>query len=197
MTASLKRYCLTHEGLIISVKEFRTSRCMRLIVHSGGSVTLTCPPRTTKMSAAQYLLKNFDWLRRTVERQKVKVEMPGVNTIVATPELTKALRSKAAAYVPGRLKHLAALNGLGYKSVKITATRSKWGSCSSLGQICVSCYVMALPVELVDFVLLHELAHTRHMNHSKKFHDALDAMLPAHNERQLNKIMKTYNIVKP
>ena len=196
MRTPLKRYTLTHEGLTISVKEYRMSRSMKLIVHTDCTITLTCPPRTTKIQAANYILGNVDWIRKAVAKFSNRPKAADENVIKVTTEQVRGLREKAAKYIPQRLQHLAALNGLHFEGVTITATTSKWGSCSSRGQIRISCFVMILTAELIDLVLLHELAHTLVMNHSAKFHATLNALLPMHNEKALNRQLKAYNIKK-
>jgi hypothetical protein len=111
--------------------------------------------------------------------------------------IVHALKSEAAEMIPQRMQQLAAANGLHFEGVSITSTISRWGSCNSRKQIRISCFVMTLPDELIDLVLLHELAHTVHMNHSASFHQKLNSMLPMHNEKALNKRLKDYKIVKP
>ena len=196
MRTPLKRYTLTHEGLTISVKEYRMSRSMKLIVHTDCTITLTCPPRTTKIQAANYILGNVDWIRKAVAKFSNRPKAADENVIKVPTEQVRGLREKAAKYIPQRLQHLACMNGLHFEGVTITATTSKWGSCSSRGQIRISCFVMMLTAELIDLVLLHELAHTLVMNHSAKFHATLNALLPMHNEKALNRQLKAYNIKK-
>lgn len=86
----------------------------------------------------------------------------------------RALKKRAQEYLPPLLTELAARYGFRYRQVKITGSRSRWGSCSATGSINLSCYLMLLPPHLMDYVLLHELAHTREMNHGPKFWEILD-----------------------
>ena len=66
--------------------------------------------------------------------------------------------------------------GLTYRKVRITGARSRWGSCTSAKTISLSCYLMLVPSHLIDYVILHELAHTREMNHGPRFWELLDSM---------------------
>lgn len=90
--------------------------------------------------------------------------------------ITRALKKSASSYLPTLLEALSERYNLPFKKVKINGSRSRWGSCSAIKSINLSCYLMLLPPHLMDYVLLHELAHTREMNHGPKFWEILDEL---------------------
>lgn len=108
-----------------------------------GSMEIICPPD------ADFTDENLqNWLRKVVE---------------------ESLRRNAKSILPVRLERLSKQCGLPYASVKINSSKGRWGSCSARKNINLSFFLMLLPSHLIDYVLLHELCHTREMNHSERF----------------------------
>jgi predicted metal-dependent hydrolase len=90
----------------------------------------------------------------------------------------KALRKEAEILLPQRLAVLAKTHNFSYKQVKIRKLTSRWGSCSQYKTIALSYYLMQLPWQLIDYVLLHELTHTEHLNHGPDFWAGFERVLP-------------------
>lgn len=88
--------------------------------------------------------------------------------------IKRYLRSRAKDILPERLQQLATQHGFAFSSVSLRDCHTRWGSCSSRGSINLSIYLVLLPDELIDYVLLHELCHTVEMNHSERFWTLLD-----------------------
>lgn len=103
------------------------------------------------------------------------------------------LRKEAKYYLPLRVKQLAESNKLHVKSVYVKNIKTRWGSCSGVNNINLNIHLMRLPHHLIDYVILHELAHTIHKNHGKDFWKFLD-QLTAGNSRKFEKEMKNYRI---
>ena len=109
-----------------------------------------------------------------------------------TPEVER-LRAQAKATLPVRLTELAQQHGFVYHRVAIKNSLTRWGSCSSLGNINLNLRLVTLPQELQDLVMLHELCHLKYLNHGPQFHALLESVCPGH--RALAKQLKEYRIV--
>lgn len=102
----------------------------------------------------------------------------------------RAAKAEADRLLPQRLKELAVKYDFQYKSITIRHLKSRWGSCSSLHDITLNYYLMQLPWELIDYVLVHELAHTKHLNHGTSFWQAVENCIPDYKDRR--KRLKNY-----
>lgn len=108
----------------------------------------------------------------------------------AKAAVLRALRTEAADILPAMTQKLAREHGFRYRKVTVRATTSRWGSCSGRDDISLSVYLMTLPQHLVEYIILHELCHTRYKNHSAEFHALLDRHLDGREKEYIKEIRK-------
>ena len=172
----------------ITLSSTRRSTRISLSVRPTGKVRLSYPLYVSQRRAMEFLEQKIDWVMAAQRRYAERA---------ISPTLSKAeieqLRIAAKAYLPPRVAELAAKFSLSYGKVTIRATRSKWGSCSAVGNISLSLYLMQLPEHLRDYVIIHELCHTVHHNHSPRFHSLVDRLTMGQ-ERALARELRMHTI---
>lgn len=114
-----------------------------------------------------------------------------INQDVIRKAVRKALDEQANAYLPRRLQYLADLGGFHFSKIRYSNAKGRWGSCSNQGVISLNVALMNLPKELIDYVLIHELAHTKQMNHSVEFWQIVETYCPEY--KTSRKELKTYS----
>jgi len=120
---------------------------------------------------------------------RVDHEQPKVQEFIKNT-LIDVMRWEAKVYLPKRLNELAVKHGFTYQNVSIKNATTRWGSCSSVNNINLNLHLMRIPGHLIDYVLLHELAHTVVKNHGEKFWLLLEQCYP--NARKADKEMNNY-----
>jgi len=151
------------------VRESRRARRLIVRVHHSGRVEVIVPRRTSQRAVAHFLDRHREW----IERKRAEARRSIVPAQPVPPEeaaaLRRALIAKAHDVLAPMLAATAQELGFTYKRIMIRRQRTRWGSCSARGTISLNCCLLFQRPPVVRYLLVHELAHTRHMNHSKRF----------------------------
>ncbi len=146
-----------------------------------GVLTVRAPLFTTDADIARFLEKHRAGIDRLVkkaeEREKEKVSVRKL-----TPDESDELYEKAKEVIPERVAYYARLIGVTYGRITIRRQRSRWGSCSSKGNLNFNCLLMLTPPEVIDSVVVHELCHRKEMNHSRRFYAEVLRVFPGYRE---------------
>jgi len=146
----------------VIVRKSPLSKGIRFSVSTSGRLQMSVPTYTSEFLAKRFLNSNRD-----VIREKLPIKDP--NEQRARDYQKKLLMKKAKEYLPYRLEYYAKLHGYTYDKCRLTHANTRWGSCSSNRTISLNIGLMKVPEQLRDYVILHELAHLNHMDHSKAF----------------------------
>ncbi len=153
--------------------------------------------RIGKGHRVRFLQENRANITSRVTKSELIIRLPAYKDpsdqdvqIVVHAGAVRALKQEAKILLPQRLQTLAAKHGFSYRKVSIKHLKSRWGSCSTHQDIALNCFLMQLPWELIDYVLLHELLHTRIMAHGEKFWSELTRYVSDLPNKR--KMIKTY-----
>lgn len=174
----------------------RTLRARRvsISVRATGVVRLSFPYGVSQKRALEFLEQKAGWIEAARERLvRKRAAMPSQLPPAEQKARIEELRRAAKADLPGRIARLSEATGLKYEKLSIRASRTKWGSCSGRNHISLSLFLMTLPEHLRDYVIVHELCHTVHHNHSPRFHALVDRLVGGH-EKALNKKLRAFTI---
>jgi len=149
-------------------------RTVSLEITREGEVLVRAPLRMPKARIDEFVSSREDWIETHLTRWQQRQ--------AAHPEPDEAQQAAciraAKEILPGRVAHYAALMGVRPAGITVTGARTRFGSCSSKGRLSFSWRLMEYPAEAIDYVVVHELAHLLHMDHSSRFYAVVERVMP-------------------
>lgn len=128
-----------------------------------------------------FVARHADWIARHLEAQKKRAAQAPP---APTAEELDALKARAREILPPKVAFWSEQMGLVPTGLKITAAKTRYGSCSGKNSLCFSCFLMRSPEAAIDLVVVHELCHIRFKNHGPQFYALLSHYLPDHRQRK-------------
>ena len=153
-------------------------RTLSLEITRDGQTLVRAPFGFSEDRIASFVSEKAAWIDR--HREKILSRRP----LPEDPETERRLRALAEARLPALTEIWAGRMGLSYEAVRVTGARYRLGSCSSKKHICYSYRLMAYPDAVIEYVVVHELAHLLEMNHSSRFYAIVEKYMPDYRERR-------------
>lgn len=170
-----------------SEKDFRVfikrsaRKSLSLEIMQDGNLLARAPRRMPEREIWAFIREKEDWIRihrrQRLERQTEAAADP------LSPDQIRELADAALKVLPERCRYFAGIMGVSYGRITIRNQKTRWGSCSSGGNLNFNCLLMLAPPEVRDYVVVHELAHRREMNHSPRFWKEVERVLPDYRQR--------------
>ncbi len=158
----------------------RTSRKTLVMQVKDGKVIVRSPEWLPDEYIDSFVNRKKDWIEKTLKRQKEYREAARQNKL--TKEDVDALADEARRVLPERVAYYAEKMGVTYGRITIRCQRTRWGSCTSKGNLNFNCLLMLAPPEVQDTVVVHELCHRKVMGHSPAFYDEVHKAFPEYDK---------------
>ena len=158
----------------MEVKIVRSRRRTLGLEVRGETVLVRAPYGLPNAEIQRFLMEHQDWLAKALARQADRQ----ARRQPLTPEEIQDLTRQAKAVIPERVRFYAEKLGVTYGKVTIRCQKTRWGSCSSRGDLSFNCTLMKCPPGALDSVVVHELCHRKEMNHSARFYAEVLRVFP-------------------
>ena len=166
------------------MREYKLIRSSRrtLALEIGRDLTLTvrAPMKMPLSDIEAFVQKHDKW----IEKKLSVMEKREITPDNLSAEEIAALKMRAKEILPKKVAYFAEIMGLKPSGVKITSAKKRFGSCSGKNSLCFSYELMLYPDEVIDYVVVHELAHIKHRNHSARFYSLIEKYLPDYKTRE-------------
>ena len=183
LLAFIPRLCYNTPGrCAMDYTLVRTNRkTIAIYIRPGGLVEVRAPRRCPQRDIERFVASKAKWIaeKRALMLARARRQAE------PDPALEARLRAQAKETLPQRVAHFANRMGVSPARVKVTGAKTRWGSCSSQGNLNFSWRLMLADDRAIDYVVVHELAHLREMNHSPRFWAVVEAVLPDYKQRRL------------
>lgn len=158
-------------------------KTMTIEVTKEAKVLVRAPHRMPLSEIQRFVNEKSDWIEKHVQKMLEK-QQEVLEVERLTTEQIRELAEQALKVIPERVAYYAKIVGVTYGRITIRNQKTRWGSCSGKGNLNFNCLLMLTPPEVLDYVVVHELCHRKEMNHSKRFWNEVEKVLPDYRERR-------------
>ena len=162
----------------------RKAKRVIIAIKSPSSIRVAVPRFISFRRAESFMLQKIDWIKKQQSKCLKKINIT---------ELSKSVSSEEKLKVKNQVEHLANKYGFTFRKITLRNMNTRWGSCTAQNNISLNIGLAVLTEELRDYIILHELVHTKIKNHSKEFWNELSNFIP--NPKALNrKLSQNYGL---
>jgi len=146
-------------------------------------VLVRAPYSMPSSEIEKFLKEKAGWIEKHLESVRKRNSEQSTNVELSEKQI-RELAEKALEIIPKRVAYYAKIIGVTYGRITIRNQKTRWGSCSSKGNLNFNCHLMRMPMEIIDYVVVHELCHRKEMNHSEKFWAEVEKVMPDYKSRR-------------
>ena len=158
-------------------------KTLSIQVPDSETVIVRAPQRMSRREIEQYIKKDEAWIWDKIEKARLREkESEGIRRL--SPLELDELTEKAREVIPKRVEYYAPMVGVDYGRITIRNQKTRWGSCSAKGNLNFNVALMRVPLEILDYVVVHELCHRHHLNHSRDFWNEVGRVIPDYKVRE-------------
>lgn len=162
---------------------FSDRKSISIQIKEDASVQVRAPYRVTKKTLEAFIEEKRSWIyeNHLKIKERIKETLPSTLTPIQEQQveiLKKRFQNAARLHFPKRCAELQKLTGGYYTKITIRNQKTRWGSCSQTGTLSFNYRLMMAPPAVIDYVIIHELCHLTHMNHSKDFWNKVVSVMP-------------------
>lgn len=155
-------------------------RTLCLQITRDNKIVVRAPKKISKEKIEDFVLRHLNWIEKHLEKRKNHPRPP----VDLTKEEIKELKKSASEIIPPKVEYFSSIMGVIPEHVSINSAKTRFGSCSGKNRLNFSCRLMFYPESAIDYVVVHELAHIKHHNHSKEFWAFVEKFMPDYKERR-------------
>ena len=177
----IKTVTLSSSALDYSLILNARSRSIRIVIRNDGSMVVSVPRSVKEKIVEEFVLSKTVWIERTLQRV---LKNPKQSIQKHTHEEILEYMKEVELFVFSKLSQFNQLYGFRWKKVAVKNVSSRWGSCSSQGNLYFNYKLALLPEHLAEYVVVHELCHLGECNHSPRFWELVAKTIPEYKERR-------------
>jgi len=154
-------------------------RTVSIEISRAGEITVRCPMRMPEKDVSRFVASKRAWIEKHLAKLSIMPQHPAISD-----EQLRRLKKQAKELIPMRVAHFAPIVGVAYERIAIRAQKGRWGSCSAKGNLNFNCLLMFVPGEVLDYIVVHELCHIKHHNHSPRYWAEVERVMPDYKSRE-------------